>query len=69
MTITDVAADDRSIYKLLTVIDAADYLSLSRGAIYNLLSTEAITSIHIGRARHIPSANSNASSPTVSPSP
>lgn len=54
MTITEVADDDRSFYKLLTVIDAADYLAISRGAIYNLLNTGAITSIHIGRARRIP---------------
>lgn len=54
MTITDVATDDRSAYRLLTVLDAADYLAISRGAIYNLLNTGAITSIHIGRARRIP---------------
>lgn len=42
MTIIDLATDDRDAYKLLTVVDAADYLALSRGAIY------------IGRARRIP---------------
>jgi excisionase family DNA binding protein len=54
VTIIDLATNDQDAYKLLTVIDAADYLALSRGAIYNLLNTGALTSIHIGRARRIP---------------
>ena len=54
MTITDVATDDRGAYRLLTVVDAADYLAISRGAIYNLLNSGAIASIHIGRACRIP---------------
>jgi excisionase family DNA binding protein len=54
VTIIDLATDNQDAYKLLTVVDAADYLALSRGAIYNLLNTGALTSIHIGRARRIP---------------
>jgi excisionase family DNA binding protein len=54
VTITDVASVDRDGLRLLTVIEAAEYLSLSRGAIYNLLNSGALASIHIGRARRIP---------------
>ncbi len=61
MTMIDAATDHSDTCKLLTVIDATDYHAISRGAIYNLLNTEAITSIHIGRARRTPLVNSNAS--------
>jgi excisionase family DNA binding protein len=54
MTTTEIASVDRDALRLLTVIEAAEYLALSRGAIYNLLNTGALTSIHIGRARRIP---------------
>ena len=43
--------DDTS---LLTILEAAEYLALSRGAVYNLLHTRQLGSIHIGRARRIP---------------
>jgi excisionase family DNA binding protein len=37
----------------LTVADAAEYLSMSRGAVYNLLRCGELRSIHIGRSRRI----------------
>lgn len=40
--------------RLLTVTEAANYLSLSRAGLYNLITAGAITSIHIGRSRRIP---------------
>ena len=43
--------DDTS---LLTIFEAAEYLALSRGAVYNLLHSGQLVSIHIGRARRIP---------------
>ena len=49
----DRDADGR---RLLTLRSAADVLSISRGAIYNLLDAGELTSIHIGRARRIPLA-------------
>lgn len=42
--------------RLMTVVDAADYLAMSRGSVYNLMRAGAITSVHIGRARRIPVA-------------
>ncbi len=42
--------------RLLTVRGAADFLSLSRGAVYNLLDEGELRSIHIGRSRRIPLA-------------
>ena len=39
--------------QLLTVADTADYLAMSRGAVYNLLRTGELRSIHIGRSRRI----------------
>ena len=51
--VTGLDADDR---RLLTVRSAADVLSISRGAIYNLLDAGELTSVHIGRARRIPLA-------------
>ena len=50
----EIASVDGDALRLLTVVEAAEYLALSRGAIYNLLNTGALTSIHIGRARRIP---------------
>jgi len=49
--------DDRGQHtdprQLLTVADAAEYLSMSRGAVYNLLRCGELRSIHIGRSRRI----------------
>jgi excisionase family DNA binding protein len=42
--------------RLLTVLDAASFLSISRGAVYHLLERGVLNSIHIGRARRIPLA-------------
>ena len=39
---------------LVTLPDAAKYLAVSRGALYALLSSGELASIHIGRARRIP---------------
>ncbi len=39
--------------QLLTIADTADYLAMSRGAVYNLLRTGELRSIHIGRSRRI----------------
>ena len=39
--------------RLLTIDAAADFLAISRGAVYHLLDRGAMTSIHIGRSRRI----------------
>ena len=39
---------------LVTLGEAADYLSLSRGALYRLLGSGVLVSVHIGRARRVP---------------
>lgn len=49
----DLAADG---HRLLTVLDAARYLAISRGAVYNLLDDGTLGSIRIGRSRRIPLA-------------
>ena len=54
MPTAEIASVNGDALRLLTVVEAAEYLALSRGAIYNLLNTGALTSIHIGRARRIP---------------
>ena len=41
---------------LLTVSQAADYLSLGRSLVYTLVMRGEIASIKIGRARRIPTA-------------
>ncbi len=41
---------------LVTLPDAAKYLSVSRGALYVLLGSGQLASVHIGRARRIPMA-------------
>jgi excisionase family DNA binding protein len=42
--------------RLVTLGDAAEYLSISRGAVYTLLRNGQMASVHIGRARRIPMA-------------
>lgn len=49
----DLEADG---HRLLTVLDAASYLAISRGAVYNLLDDGVLSSIRIGRCRRIPLA-------------
>jgi excisionase family DNA binding protein len=41
---------------LVTIPDAAKYLAISRGALYVLLGSGQLASVHIGRARRIPMA-------------
>ena len=48
--------DHKDDLRLMTVVEAADYLAMSRGSVYNLMRSGAITSMHIGRARRIPLA-------------
>jgi excisionase family DNA binding protein len=40
--------------KLVTLPDAARFLSVSRGSLYDLLTTGQVASVHIGRSRRIP---------------
>jgi excisionase family DNA binding protein len=40
--------------QLVTLPDAAAYLAISRGALYNLMNSGALCSVHIGRARRVP---------------
>ena len=57
MTINEqTALDHKDDLRLMTVVEAADYLAISRGSVYNLMRSGAITSVHIGRARRIPFA-------------
>ena len=42
--------------RLLTIDAAADFLAISRGAVYHLLHRGEMSSIHIGRSRRIPLA-------------
>jgi excisionase family DNA binding protein len=54
-----VEVQHRSEYvecRLLTINDAAEYLAVSRGAIYALLDAGTLGSVHIGRARRVPLA-------------
>ena len=46
--------DDDTDLRLVTLPDAAKYLAVSRGALYTLLGTGELASIHIGRARRVP---------------
>ena len=39
--------------RLLTIDAAADFLAISRGAVYHLLDRGEVASIHIGRSRRI----------------
>ena len=40
--------------RLVTLPDAARFLSVSRGSLYDLLTTGQLPSVHIGRSRRIP---------------
>ena len=46
--------DKEADLHLVTLPDAAKYLAVSRGALYALLGSGQLASIHIGRARRIP---------------
>ena len=48
--------DHKEDLRLMTVVEAANFLAMSRGSVYNLMKSGAITSVHIGRARRIPFA-------------
>ena len=50
---TDYADLDDDL-RLLTLPDAARFLSVSRGSLYDLFTTGELASIHIGRSRRIP---------------
>ena len=50
---TDFADLDNEL-RLVTLPDAARFLSVSRGSLYDLLTTGQLASIHIGRSRRIP---------------
>lgn len=39
---------------LVTLPEAVRFLSVSRGSLYNLLTTGRLASLHIGRSRRIP---------------
>ena len=39
--------------RLLTIASAAEFLAISRGALYHLLDRGEVSSIHIGRSRRI----------------
>ena len=50
---TDFADLDDDL-RLVTLPDAARFLSVSRGSLYDLLTTGQLASVHIGRSRRIP---------------
>lgn len=56
MTLVDTTPYDTDGHRLLTVAQAAVFLCLSRAAVYNLMDSGQLSSIHIGRARRIPLA-------------
>lgn len=47
---------DAADLRLVTLVEAARYLAVSRSALYQLLATGQLASVHIGRARRIPMA-------------
>lgn len=54
MTLTDEEATLASDgCRLLTLDAAAEFLAISRGAVYHLLDRGELSSIHIGRSRRI----------------
>jgi excisionase family DNA binding protein len=50
---TDFADLDDDL-RLITLPDAARFLAVSRGSLYDLLTTGQLGSVHIGRSRRIP---------------
>ena len=40
--------------RLVTLPEAARFLSVSRGSLYDLLTTGQLASVHIGRSRRVP---------------
>ncbi len=52
MTINDDALANDGC-RLLTIEAAAEFLAISRGAVYHLLDQGEVASIHIGRSRRI----------------
>lgn len=47
-------ADLDDDFRLVTLPDAARFLAVSRGSLYDLLTTGQLASVHIGRSRRIP---------------
>jgi excisionase family DNA binding protein len=52
-TAQDVSDLDDDL-RLVTLPEAARFLSVSRGSLYDLLTTGQLASVHIGRARRVP---------------
>ena len=50
---TDIPGLDDDL-RLVTLPDATRFLSVSRGSLYDLLTTGQLASVHIGRSRRIP---------------
>ena len=50
---TDFADLDDDL-RLVTLPEAARFLSVSRGSLYDLLTTGELASVHIGRSRRVP---------------
>ena len=50
---TDFADLDDDL-RLVTLPEAARFLSVSRGSLYDLLTTGQLASVHIGRSRRVP---------------
>ncbi len=48
------SADPNHDLQLVTLVEAARYLAVSRSALYAILATGQLASVHIGRARRIP---------------
>lgn len=42
--------------RLVALPVAAEFLAISRGALYNLMNSGQLASVHIGRARRVPLA-------------
>ena len=51
--IDQLAGPDGDSHRLLTVIGAAEYLAISRAAVYNLLRAGELRSVRIGRSRRV----------------
>lgn len=52
MHTTETDLDDD--LQLVTLPDAARFLSVSRGSLYELFGTGQLASVHIGRSRRVP---------------